>query len=126
MKRKAYLSDLTDKEWGTLKPLIPPAKLGGRPRTANMREVINGIFYVLETGCQWDQLPADFPPKGTVYHYYNTWRKSGVWYEWLAILQQMLPLSRDARTHQAPPFIGQPISIPPQRETFTAQYEQSK
>jgi transposase len=44
-----------------------------------MRQILNAIFYVLKSGCQWDMLPRDFPPKGTVYHYYNTWRKDGTW-----------------------------------------------
>lgn len=78
-ERKPYPSDLNDQEWALLEPLIPPAKRGGRPRTVNMREVLNAIFYVLKTGCQWRQLPRDFPPKGTVYHYFNTWRKDGTW-----------------------------------------------
>lgn len=87
MKRKAYASDLKDAEWDLLKPHIPEAKKGGRPRTAEMREVVNAIFYVLKSGCQWDMLPHDFPPKGTVYHYYNTWRKSGLWQELNAALR---------------------------------------
>lgn len=77
--RKEYKSDLTDKEWELIKPHIPPAKWGGRPRKADMREVLNAIFYVVKTGCQWDLLPHDFPAKGTVYHYFNTWRKDGTW-----------------------------------------------
>jgi len=77
--RKAYKSDLTDKEWELIKPYIPPAKRGGRPRETDMREVLNAIFYVVKTGCQWDLLPHDFPAKGTVYHYFNTWRKEGTW-----------------------------------------------
>jgi putative transposase len=77
--RKNYPSDLTDAEWAILAPLLPPAKRGGRPRSADMREVMNAIFYVLNTGCQWALLPHDFPAKGTVYHYFNTWRKSGLW-----------------------------------------------
>jgi putative transposase len=87
MKRKAYASDLKDAEWDLLKPHIPEAKRGGRPRTAEMREVVNAIFYVLKSGCQWDMLPHDFPPKGTVYHYYNTWRKSGLWQQLNAALR---------------------------------------
>ena len=79
--RKEYKSDLSDKEWELIQPHIPAAKGGGRPRKANMREVLNAIFYVLKTGCQWDLLPHDFPAKGTVYHYFNTWRKEGVWEE---------------------------------------------
>jgi len=79
MERKPYANDLTDAEWEILKPLIPPAKRGGRPRTVNMREVLNAIMYILKTGCQWDHLPHDFPAKGSVYHYFNTWRKDGTW-----------------------------------------------
>src|SRR5258707_14921539 len=79
MSRKHYTSDLTDEEWAILEPLIPPAKAGGRPRTTNMREVLNAIFYVLKTGCQWANLPGDFPAYSTVFDYYNTWRKAKVW-----------------------------------------------
>src|SRR5579859_2145261 len=77
--KKRYSSDLTDREWAILEALIPAAKKGGRPRTANMREVLNGIFYVLKTGCQWENLPKDFPPSGTVFYYFNTWRREKVW-----------------------------------------------
>jgi putative transposase len=87
MKRKAYPSDLKDAEWDLLKPHIPEAKKGGRPRTVEMRDVLDAIFYVLKTGCQWEMLPHDFPPKGTVYHYYNTWRKSGLWQDLNAALR---------------------------------------
>lgn len=87
MKRKAYASDLKDAEWDLLKPHIPEAKKGGRPRTAEMRAVLDAIFYVLKSGCQWEMLPHDFPPKGTVYHYYNTWRKSGLWQQLNAALR---------------------------------------
>lgn len=90
MDRKPYPSDLRDAEWELVKPLIPPAKRGGRPRTVNMREVLNAIIYVLKTGCQWDQLPHDFPPKGTIYHYFNTWRKDGTWIRINDALRQQL------------------------------------
>jgi len=77
--RKQYKSDLSDKEWEQIKAHIRPAKRGGRPQSTNMREVLNAIFYVVKTGCQWAMLPHDFPAKGTVYHYFNTWRKDGTW-----------------------------------------------
>ena len=98
MKRKAYASDLKDAEWDLLKLHIPEAKKGGRPRTSDMREVVNAIFYVLKTGCQWNMLPHDFPSKGTVYHYYNTWRKSGLWQQMNASLRGELrqALGREA------------------------------
>ncbi len=79
MPRKPYPSDLTDAQWAILEPLIPPAKPGGRPREVDMREVINGILYILRTGAGWRHLPHDFPPHQTVYEYYNAWRKDGSW-----------------------------------------------
>lgn len=72
-----YPSDLTDEEWALIAPLIPPAKRGGRPRTADMREVMNGIMYILSTGCQWDYLPKDLPSRSTVYHYFDLWTYDG-------------------------------------------------
>src|SRR5919112_40771 len=77
MNRKPYSTDLTDAQWERLEPLIPPAKPGGRDRSANMREVMNAINYVLRTGCAWHLLPHDFPPSGTVYDYFNQWRRDG-------------------------------------------------
>jgi transposase len=70
-------SDLTDAEWALVEPLIPPAKRGGRRRSVNVREVLNGIFYVLSTGCQWPALPKDLPPKSTVYDYFDLWEWDG-------------------------------------------------
>lgn len=72
-----YPSDLTDAEWALVAPLIPPAKHGGRKRTVNVREVLNAIFYVLSTGCQWNALPSDLPPKSTVYDYLDLWEWDG-------------------------------------------------
>jgi len=75
-----YPSDMTDAEWARLEPLIPPAKLGGRPRQTNMREAINAILYLLRTGCPWRYLPRDgFPPRSTVYNIFRNFQKAGVW-----------------------------------------------
>ena len=79
MERKAYPSDLNDAEWQTIKPLIPPAKLGGRPRKHVMREILNAIFYILCSGCAWRMLPHDLPPWQTVYHYFRQWKGDGTW-----------------------------------------------
>lgn len=79
MKRKLYPSDLTDKQWAILAPLIPVAKTGGRPRRVDLREVVNGIFYILCGGCTWRMMPHDFPAWKTVYHYFRLWRTAGVW-----------------------------------------------
>jgi transposase len=72
-----YPSDLSDEEWQHIAPLIRPAKQGGRKRTADVREVVNGIMYVLSTGCQWRYLPKDLPPKSTVYRYFDFWNYDG-------------------------------------------------
>lgn len=77
--RTVYPSDVTDAEWLILEPLIPPVKCGGRPARHTRREIVNAIFYVLRTGCQWRALPHDFPPWKTVYTYYRTWRLDGTW-----------------------------------------------
>lgn len=79
MSRKAYKSDLTDKEWQIIKLLIPPPKPGGHPRTVDMREVVNAIFYLLRTGCSWEMLPHEFPPYSTVYDYFRRWQRRGLW-----------------------------------------------
>ena len=72
-----YPSDLTDAEWALVAPLIRPAKRGGRRRTVDVREVLNGIFYVLSTGCQWRALPKDLPPRSTVHEYLQLWDWDG-------------------------------------------------
>jgi transposase len=75
--RLRYPSDLTDEEWKLVEPLIPPGKRGGGKRTVNMREVVNGLMYVLSTGCQWRAIPKDLPPKSTVYDYFDLWTYDG-------------------------------------------------
>jgi putative transposase len=77
--RKRYPSDLTDGQWKKIEPLIPPAKAGGRPRKVNMREILNGIFYIVRGGCSWRMLPKDLPPWGTVHYYYWRFRRVGLW-----------------------------------------------
>ena len=68
-----YPSDLTDDEWDRIKPLIPPAKRGGNKRTVNERAVVDGLMYLLSTGCQWAALPKDLPPRSTVNDYFRRW-----------------------------------------------------
>jgi putative transposase len=77
MAGKPYDTDLTDEQWKILEPLLPKPKPGGRPRTTNIRAVVNAIFYLLRTGCAWRLLPHDFPPSGTVYDYFRAWTKDG-------------------------------------------------
>jgi putative transposase len=78
MRRVSYPSDLSDPEWARLAPLLPPATTG-RPRTRDLREIVDGIFYVLRTGCQWRYLPETYGPWSTVYYYFYQWRRDGTW-----------------------------------------------
>src|SRR5437660_7610798 len=76
MRTQRYPSDLTDEQWALVKPRIPVYP-GGRPRKTSMRDVVDAIFYILRTGCQWRYLPQDFPPKSTVWGYFDVWRHNG-------------------------------------------------
>ncbi len=98
-----YPSDLTGSEWALLAPLIPPAKRGGRKREVDVREVVNGILYVLGTGCQWRALPKDLPPKSTVHDYLMLW-------EWDGTLDRihhaLYVMTRDLEDREASPSAG--------------------
>jgi transposase len=72
-----YPSDLTDDEWAVIKPLIPPARRGGRARATDMRALMNGVMYILSTGCQWRYIPSDLPPRSTVFGYLSLWTRDG-------------------------------------------------
>jgi transposase len=75
--RLRYPSDLTDAEWAHIAPLIPPAKRGGNRRHVDEREVVNGLMYILTTGCQWRAVPKDLPPRSTLYDYFDRWSWDG-------------------------------------------------
>jgi transposase len=75
--RLRYPSDLTDEEWALIKMEIPPARRGGNKRTVDVREVVNGLMYVLSTGCQWRAIPKDLPPRSTVNYYFCRWQYDG-------------------------------------------------
>jgi len=79
MKRSFYPSDLTDEQWKLISRLIPPAEPGGRDRSVDMREVVNGILYLNRNGCVWRALPHEFPPWGTVWYYFRRFRNDGTW-----------------------------------------------
>jgi transposase len=78
MRTQSYPSDLTDEQWALIEPHLP-VYLGGRPRTTDLRAVIDAIWYLVRTGCQWRYLPKDFPPKSTTWGYFNDWRHDGTW-----------------------------------------------
>jgi transposase len=72
-----YPSDTTDEEWAEVGPQIPAARRGGRKRTVNIREVFNGLLYILSTGCQWRAIPKDLPPRSTIFYYFGRWAADG-------------------------------------------------
>ena len=82
MRERAYPTDLTDEQWALMAPFFAPQATEGktgRPREYPIREIINGIFYVLRTGCTWDMMPHDLPPWRTCNHYFSRWRRDGTW-----------------------------------------------
>jgi putative transposase len=87
--RKAYPSDLTDDQWAILEPLIP-VNTTGRPREVDMREVLNAIFYLNRSGCQWDMLPHDLPAKSTVNDHFAQWKADGTWQGLLDALRRQV------------------------------------
>jgi putative transposase len=77
--RKLYPTDLSDAEWKCIQPHLPAPTGHGRPRTHSLRDILNAVFYVLKSGCQWRLLPHEFPRWPTVYHYFRKWRMDGTW-----------------------------------------------
>lgn len=90
MTRQAYPTDLSNEEYACIEPYLPPIKRLGRPRTYPYREILDAIFYVVRSGCQWRLLPHEFPPWKTVYHYFRNWRLIGSWERVHAALRERL------------------------------------
>ena len=97
METGCYPSDLTDEQWALVEPLVPVYP-GGRPRKTSMREVLNAIFYIVRTGCQWRFLPKDLPPKSTVWGYFDEWRHNGVLEEIHGVLRRQVR-KQEGRIH---------------------------
>src|SRR3954466_9099873 len=95
MRAKKYPSDITDAQWALIEPHIPVYP-GGRPRTTNLRDVVDAVFYILRTGCQWRYLPVDFPPRSTAWRYFDEWRHNGT----LDVIHD--PPRRKVRTAEKP------------------------
>jgi putative transposase len=98
-----YSSDLTDREWGLIAPLLPGPRRLGRPRTTDLRDVVNAIQYIAATGCQWSLLPRDFPPFTTVQRYFYDWRNGGLL---RAINHLMVMAARELEGREASPSAG--------------------
>ena len=98
-----YASDTTDAEWAVIEPHMPPLASCGRPRQTDLREVVNAIFYIAQTGCQWRMLPSDLPPFTTVQRYFYAWRDEG---RWQSINHALLMDAREAEGREASPSAG--------------------
>lgn len=98
-----YASDMTSKEWPLIAPLLPPAKRRGRPRSVDLRAVVDAILYLVRSGCAWRLLPKDFPPPSTVQRYYYEWRDNGLWQKINHVLLMSL---REAEGREASPSAG--------------------
>lgn len=94
MGRKTYPSDVSDAEWLIIEPLLPRQYIG-RPREVDLREILNGIFYVLREGCSWRALPHDLPPWQTVYNYFRHWQRLGIWQKIHSQLRQQVRTKMD-------------------------------
>jgi transposase len=102
LERQPYTSDLTDAEWTKLEPLLPPDKAVGRLREVDLREVLNAIYYRADNGVKWRNLPRDFPAWQTVYSYFRTWVRLGIWE---AINQALVTMVRQSVGREAEPSL---------------------
>lgn len=100
ISRQAYPTDLKDQEWQLIEPLLPPPATVGRPQEWPLREILDAIFYIVKSGCQWRMLPHDLPPKDSVYYHFSKWRKNGVWQ---AINDSLVQQVRQAEGREALP-----------------------
>ena len=98
-----YASDATDAEWAAIEPLLPARSGRGRPRTTSLREVVNAIFYIAQSCCQWRLLPKNFPPYTTVQYYFYRWRDGGLWPN---INHALVMLARETQGREASPSAG--------------------
>ncbi len=90
VKRAAYPSDVTDEQWELVAPVLARNGVWGRPREVDLREVVNAIFYLVRTGCQWRSLPHDFPHPSSVRYYFDKWRDDGTWQELNDLLREQV------------------------------------
>ena len=113
MRTQSYPSDVTDAQWALIEPHMPVYP-GGRPRKTNLRDVVDAIFYILRTGCQWRYLPKDFPPKSTVWRYFDEWRHNGTLDTIHDLLRKKVRTAGEAVLSPAPPPASTASrSIPP-------------
>jgi putative transposase len=123
--RRPYPSDLTDAEWELVGPLLPAPPGGGRPRTVGLRDIVDAILYVAKNGCAWRALPHDFPPEGTVRHYFHAWRRWGIWERLLDALRHQVR-RREGKEHEPTAAIIDSQSVKGSRTSGVRGYDAGK
>jgi transposase len=106
-----YASDLTDKQWHLIAHHMPPENENGRPRTTDLREVVNALLYMSRTGCQWDLLPSEFPPRSTVHRYFSTWRDDGTLDEISRVLREKIRIKSGRNKSPSQKSVSPPIRL---------------
>lgn len=125
LRRKPYLSDLTDEQWSLMQPLLPAPPGGGRSPNTDLREVVNAVRYLNRTGCGWRHLPHDFPPEGTVRDYFHRWRRAGIWQNIHDTLRRVVREDNDRQPEPTAAIIDSQ-SIKATRTTGTRGYDAGK
>src|SRR5829696_4475059 len=111
--QQIYPTDLNDTQWSKIRPYLPAEAKTGRPRKHGWRMILNGIFYILQSGCSWRMLPRELPPWKTVYHYFRLWQQDGTWERLNRLLPEKVRLRFGKKVRQALPFWTVNLARPP-------------